>query len=235
MMSRIIASQYMSLDGVIEDPVGMENSGLGDWIGPFSRGPAGDRFKDGEVLSAAAVLLGRRTYDGFAAVWPTMKSDVADRMNALPKYLASRTVTKPEWNNTSLLGEDLVASVRDLRAKLDGNIIIYGSASICHALASAGRIDEYAIAPKSTISWRRRSRRGGDRQAGPGNVLWWLCRLFHGSRRAPLGGRLEPGVPAGRIGRTRSPSRIFSCAVVESAPFRSTCSWEVATSALPGR
>ena len=145
MMSRIIASQYMSLDGVIEDPVGMENSGLGDWIGPFSRGPAGDKFKDAEVLSAAAVLLGRRTYDGFAAVWPTIKSDVADRMNALPKYLASRTATKPAWNNTSLLGEDLVASVRDLKAKLDGNIIIYGSASICHALASADLIDEYAI------------------------------------------------------------------------------------------
>ena len=145
MMSRIIATQYMSLDGVIEDPVGMENSGLGDWIGPFSRGPAGDKFKDAEVLAAAAVLLGRRTYDGFAAVWPTIKSDVADRMNALPKYLASRTVTKPAWNNTSLLGEDLVASVRDLKAKLDGNIVIYGSASICHALAAAGLIDEFAI------------------------------------------------------------------------------------------
>jgi dihydrofolate reductase len=145
MMSRIIASQYMSLDGVIEDPVGMENSGLGHWIGPFSRGPTGDRFKDAEVLSAAAVLLGRRTYDGFAAVWPTIKSDVADHMNAVPKYLASRTIANPEWNNTSLLGEDLLGSVGELKTKVDGNILIYGSASICHALASAGLIDEYAI------------------------------------------------------------------------------------------
>ncbi len=145
MMSRIVVSQYMSLDGVIEDPVGMENSGLGDWIGPFSRGPAGDRFKDAEVLDAAAVLLGRRTYDGFAAVWPTLKGDVADRMNALPKYLASHTIANPEWNNTSLLGKDLSRSVAELKTKVDGDIIIYGSASICHALAPAGLIDEYAI------------------------------------------------------------------------------------------
>ena len=72
-MSRIIATQYVSLDGVIEDPVGMENSGLGNWIGPFSRGPDGDKFKDDELRDAAAVMLGRRTYDGFAAVWPTVK------------------------------------------------------------------------------------------------------------------------------------------------------------------
>ena len=144
-MSRIVATQYISLDGVIEDPVGMEGSGLGNWIGPFSRGPQGDAFKDDELNGAAAVMLGRRTYDGFAAVWPTVKSPAANRMNALPKYLASRTITRPEWNNTSLLGKDLVASVGDLKAKVDGNILIYGSASICHALLGAGLIDEVAL------------------------------------------------------------------------------------------
>jgi dihydrofolate reductase len=124
-MRKIIATLYISLDGVVEDPVGMENSGLGNWIGPFSRGPEGDKFKDEELDDAAAVMLGRRTYDGFAAVWPTVKSRMADRMNALPKYLASRTITKPEWNNTILLGYDLVGSVRELKSSGNGNILIF--------------------------------------------------------------------------------------------------------------
>lgn len=144
-MGNVIATQFISLDGVIEDPVGMENSGLGNWTGPFSRGPEGDKFKEDELNGAAAVMLGRRTYDSFAAVWPTVKSPLADRMNALPKYLASHTVAKPEWNNTTLLGEDLVASVRDLKTSVEGNILIYGSASVCHALMQAGLIDEFAL------------------------------------------------------------------------------------------
>jgi dihydrofolate reductase len=144
-MGKIIATQYVSLDGVIEDPVGMENTGLGNWTGPYERGPEGDTFKNDELNDAAAVMLGRRTYDGFAAVWPTMKNPLADRMNALPKYLASRTIAKPEWNNTNVLGEDLVASVRALKESVDGNIVIYGSASICHVLTEAGLIDEFAL------------------------------------------------------------------------------------------
>jgi dihydrofolate reductase len=144
-MGKIIATQYISLDGVIEDPVGMENSGLGDWTGPFVRGPEGDEFKENELRDAAAVMLGRRTYEGFAAVWPMVKSEAADRMNALPKYLASRSIARPEWNNTTLLGADLVASARELKASVQGNIVIYGSASICHALISAGLVDELAL------------------------------------------------------------------------------------------
>jgi dihydrofolate reductase len=144
-MSRIIATQYISLDGVIEDPVGMENSGLGNWIGPFSRGPAGDQFKDDELRNAAGIMLGRRTYEGFAAVWPTVKTPLADRMNALPKYLATRTLTAPAWNNTTVLGADLATSVRRLKATVDGDILIYGSASLCHALLRAGLIDEVAL------------------------------------------------------------------------------------------
>jgi dihydrofolate reductase len=144
-MGKIIATQYISLDGVIEDPVGMENSGLGNWTGPYARGPAGDAFKDTELRGAAAVMLGRRTYDGFAAVWPTVKSPMADVMNALPKYLASRSLKQPQWNNTRLLGNDLVASVPGVKSSIDGNIIIYGSASLCHALFAAGLIDELAL------------------------------------------------------------------------------------------
>ncbi len=144
-MAKIIATQYISLDGVIEDPVGMENTGLGNWVGAYERGPEGDAFKDKELNDAAAVMLGRRTYEAFAAVWPTAKNPMADRMNALPKYLASRTISNPAWNNTTLLGEDLAASVRALKTSVDGNIVIYGSASVCHALTEAGLIDEFAL------------------------------------------------------------------------------------------
>jgi dihydrofolate reductase len=144
-MGKIVVTQYISLDGVIEDPVGMENSGLGDWTGPFVRGPEGDRFKDDELRAAEALILGRRTYEGFAAVWPMVKSEAADRINAMPKYLASRTVAKPQWNNTSLLGDDLVAATRGLKASVQGNIVIYGSASVCHSLIGAGLVDEFAL------------------------------------------------------------------------------------------
>lgn len=144
-MGKIVATQYISLDGVIEDPVGMEGSGLGDWTGPFSRGPEGDRFKDDELNDAAAVMLGRRTYDAFAAVWPTVTSPFADRMNALPKFLASRTISAPEWSNTTVLGGELATSVKNAKASVDGNILIYGSASVCHELTRAGLIDEFAL------------------------------------------------------------------------------------------
>jgi len=145
MTGKIIATQYMSLDGVIEDPVGMEGSGLGNWIGPFSRGPEGDKFKEDELRDAEAMIYGRRTYDGFAAVWPTVKSEMADQMNALPKYLASRTITDPDWNNTKIIDGDLPAFARSLRSSATGNILIYGSASICHQLLKAGLIDELAL------------------------------------------------------------------------------------------
>lgn len=145
MAARIVVTQYISLDGVIEDPVGMEGSGLGDWTGPFTRGPAGDAFKQEELDEADAMIYGRRTYDGFAAVWPTVSGDFAARMNSLPKYLASRSIRQPEWSNTTLLGADVAASVARLRENHQRTILIYGSASVCHELARHDLIDEYSL------------------------------------------------------------------------------------------
>jgi len=145
MTGRIIATQYISLDGVIEDPVGMEDSGLGDWTGPYSRGPEGDKFKEDELRNASAMIFGRRTYDGFSAVWPAVPGDYAERMNALPKYLASRTIASPEWSNTVRLGDDLCASVAELKRMIDGNILIFGSGSVCHQLMRCGLIDEFSL------------------------------------------------------------------------------------------
>lgn len=145
MAATLIATQYISLDGVIEDPVGMEETGLGDWTGDFSRGPSGDAFKEQELFDADALILGRRTYDGFAAVWPQVPGDYAGKINAMPKYLASTTIRTPDWNNTTTLEGDLAEAVAGLKQACDGRILIFGSASVCHALFAAGLIDEVTL------------------------------------------------------------------------------------------
>ncbi len=156
MTSRIIATDYVSLDGVIEDPVGMKHSGLGDWTGPFKRGPAGDRFKLEELEAAKALLFGRKTYDAFAAVWPKVKAEAgfAERMNQLPKYVASRTLKNASWSPTTIMSGDFLAEASALKARFDADILIYGSASIVHTLAAQGLIDEYRLMIYPTILGR---------------------------------------------------------------------------------
>lgn len=145
-MRKLVVTQYISLDGVIEDPVGMENSGLGDWTGPFSRGPEGERLKQAELDAADALLLGRRTYDAFAAVWPHVTdSPFADRINALPKHVASATLTKGDWNNSSILAGNALAAVAALKQKPGGDILVYGSLKLVHGLQRAGLVDAYNL------------------------------------------------------------------------------------------
>lgn len=147
MPRKIVVTQYMSLDGVIQDPVGMEGSGLGDRTGPFERGPEGDRFKHDELFGSETLLLGRVTYDGFAAVWSVVEDETgfADRINGMPKFVASNSLHKAEWNNTTILSGDIVRKVRELKEGPDGDILIYGSAALVHALAPQGLIDAYNL------------------------------------------------------------------------------------------
>jgi dihydrofolate reductase len=156
MPRKVIVSQYMSLDGVIQDPVGMEGSGLGNWTGPFKRGPEGDQFKHKELFQCDAVLLGRVTYDAFAAVWPTLKDEAgfADRINAMPKYVVSGTLKKAAWNNTTILLGDAVSSIRGLKDSPGGNILVYGSAALVHALMPMGLVDEYNLMVFPTVLGR---------------------------------------------------------------------------------
>jgi dihydrofolate reductase len=144
---KIVVREYISLDGVIEDSVGMEHSGLGNWTGPFSRGPEGDRFKQQELFAADALIFGRATYEAFAAAWPHVKDETgyADRMNTLPKYMASSTLKSATWGQTTIWNGDLTAAAKALKAEgdRDGEILIFGSASIVHQLAPLGLVDEY--------------------------------------------------------------------------------------------
>ena len=156
MPRKIIVSQYMSLDGVIQDPVGMESSGLGNWTGPFKRGPEGDQFKHEELFQSETLLLGRVTYDAFASVWPTLKDEAgfADRINAMPKYVVSRSLEKAEWSNTTILSQDAVSSIKSLKNQTGGNILVYGSAALVHSLIPIGLDDEYNLMVFPTVLGR---------------------------------------------------------------------------------
>ena len=156
MIRKLVVTQYMSLDGVIEDPVGMEGSGLGDWTRPFARGPEGDKFKIEELFAADAVLLGRVTYDGFAAVWPTVKDEAgfADRINSLPKYVPSRTLAKADWNNTTIWRGDVAEEVRKLKAEPGREILVYGSAALVYALLEHDLVDEFRLMIYPTVLGR---------------------------------------------------------------------------------
>ena len=137
-MGKIVVTQFVSIDGVIEDPGGSESWDRGGWAFEYERGPEGDKFKLDEVMGADALLLGRVTYEGFAEAWPSREGEFADKFNNMPKYVVSTTLTDPEWNNTHVIGVDDVAG-------LDGQILVNGSVKLVNALLDAGLVDELRL------------------------------------------------------------------------------------------
>jgi dihydrofolate reductase len=152
-MGRIVVSEFVSLDGVMEDPGGAEGSPAGGWAFKFERGADGDRYKLDELMEAEAMLLGRVTYEGFARAWPTMDDEqgFAAKMNSMPKYVVSSSLQDASWENSTILRGDPVAEAAGLRAKIDGNILVAGSSSLVHALHDAGLIDEYRLMIYPTV------------------------------------------------------------------------------------
>jgi dihydrofolate reductase len=106
-MGRLVVSQFVTVDGVFEDPGGSEGSERGGWAFAFDRGDDGDKFKLDEVMASEALLLGRVTYEGFAAAWPSREGEFADKFNGMPKYVVSSTLASPEWSNTTVIGGDV--------------------------------------------------------------------------------------------------------------------------------
>jgi dihydrofolate reductase len=141
-MRRIVVSEFITVDGVIEDPGG-QHGGIGGWAFQFDRGAEGDKFKLEEVKSADALLLGRETYEGFAAAWPSMTDEVgfAEKMNGMPKYVVSNSLERADWNNSSIIRGDLVRQV----SELDGEILINGSARLVQTLIEHDLVDEYRL------------------------------------------------------------------------------------------
>ena len=148
-MRRVIVSEFVSLDGVIEDPGGAEESDRGGWSFQANRGAEGDKYKDEELASADALLLGRKTYQGFAAAWPQMEEQTGDygaRMNGYPKYVASRTLQEPlEWNNSTLIEGDVAEGVERLKRQDGKDILIFGSGELVRTLMEHDLIDEYRL------------------------------------------------------------------------------------------
>jgi len=146
-MGKVVVSQFITLDGVAEDPGGAEDFDRGGWAFEFSRGDEGDKFKLDEVMAADALLLGRKTYEGFAAAWPGRTDDMgfADKFNNMPKYVVSTSLSDPEWTNSHVLGDDLTAEVERLKSEVNGDILVNGSLQLVHALAAAGLVDEWRL------------------------------------------------------------------------------------------
>jgi dihydrofolate reductase len=144
-MGRIVVTEYISVDGVVEAPSGTEAFERIGWTEAFSRGPEGDAFKVEETMAADAMLLGRVTYETFAAVWPHVEGDFADVFNAMPKYVVSSTLTDPEWNNTTVVTGDLVEAVRGLQRRYERDIVVHGSPQLVQALVEHDVVDELRL------------------------------------------------------------------------------------------
>jgi dihydrofolate reductase len=143
-MGRIVVTEFVSLDGVMEDPGGAEHYRHGGWTFEFDRGE-GDEFKLQETRETDALLLGRKTYEGFAAAWPSREGEFADKFNSMPKYVVSSTLSKPEWNNSTVLGGELAEEAAKLLAATDGNIVVHGSAQLVQALIEDDLVDELRL------------------------------------------------------------------------------------------
>jgi dihydrofolate reductase len=146
-MGRIVVTEFVSLDGVIEDPGGSENFKHSGWSFEFSRGEEGDKFKLDETMESEALLLGRKTYEGFAAAWPSREDDAgfADKFNSMPKYVVSSTLESPEWNNSHVLKGDVVEEVKKLREQSGGDVVVHGSAQLAQTLLENDLVDELRL------------------------------------------------------------------------------------------
>jgi dihydrofolate reductase len=145
-MRRIVVTEFISLDGVVEDPGGSEGYKHGGWRFKFND-PAEMQYKVEETFAHDAMLLGRVTYEGFAAAWPGRTDDAgfADRFNSMKKYVVSSTLTDPAWTNSEVLGPDLKAEVERIKGEPGGDIIVHGSVRLVQSLLALGLVDELRL------------------------------------------------------------------------------------------
>ena len=146
-MGKLVVTEFISLDGIIEDPGGSEGSEHGGWSFRHPA-PDGEQFKGDELRDSDVQLLGRVTYEGFAAAWPAMEEATGDygkKMNAMPKVVVSTTLTEPTWNNTTIISGNVADEVARLKAQYDGAILVQGSATLAQTLAEHGLVDEYRL------------------------------------------------------------------------------------------
>jgi dihydrofolate reductase len=146
-MTKIVVTEFVSLDGVIEAPGGGEPYRHAGWTFAIDRGSEGDRFKLDEALASDGLLLGRTTYEGFAAAWPSMQGEFADKFNGMPKYVVSSTLSDEQasWSNTTVLRGELAAEIAKLREEDVGELVVHGSAQLVQGLLELGLVDELRL------------------------------------------------------------------------------------------
>ena len=147
-MGKVVVTEFITLDGVIESPGGGEGFAHDGWSFKFNRGEEADKFKNDELMAADAQLLGRVTYQGFARAWPSMGgNEFGDRMNNMPKYVVSRTLSAADtaWTNSTVIGDDVVGQISRLKEQVARDILIAGSAKLVQFLADHDLVDEYRL------------------------------------------------------------------------------------------
>ena len=144
-MGKIVVSQFVTLDGVMQDPGGAEGSERGGWAFRYERGVEGDRFKLDELMTSDALLLGRTTFEAFAEAWPSREGDFADKFNGMPKYVVSSTLAEPGWNNSHVISGDIAGEIARLRDAPGGDILVNGSGQLVSLLLERGLIDELRL------------------------------------------------------------------------------------------
>jgi dihydrofolate reductase len=148
-MAKLVVTEFVSLDGVMDDPGGSDGAKHGGWTFKFDRGDEGNKFKLDELLASDALLLGRVTYQGFAEAWPkvTDNEGYAQKMNPMRKYVVSTTLTDDEatWDNTEVIRGDVAGEIARLKAEPGGDILVHGSCSLVHSLMEYGLVDEYRL------------------------------------------------------------------------------------------
>ena len=145
-MGRIVVTEFVSLDGVMEDPGGSEKFKHGGWSFKFDRGADGDKFKLDETMDSTALLLGRKTWEGFADAWPSRDGEFADKFNNMPKYVVSTTLQNGDrWTNSTVIGGDVADAVSKLKREQDGNIVVHGSAQLTQTLLENDLVDELRL------------------------------------------------------------------------------------------
>jgi dihydrofolate reductase len=180
-MGKLVVTEFVSVDGVVEDPGGAEGYEHGGWTFEYDRGDDGNRFKLDELMEAEVQLLGRVTYEAFAEAWPSREGEFADKLNHDPKYVASTTLKDPEWQNTTVISGDVAAEVAKLKDRTEGVILVAGSATLVRTLLEADLVDELRLMVFPTVLGRgkrlfpdgidrRKLRLAESRQVGPDGV-----------------------------------------------------------------
>jgi dihydrofolate reductase len=182
-MGKVVVTEFITIDGVIQAPGGGEEFEHAGWSFEYDRGEEGDKFKLDELNGSDAQLLGRITYEGFAAAWPNMEDEqgFADKMNSMPKYVVSTTITDPSWENTTVISENVPEAVAKLRDQYDGDILIAGSAKLIQSLVENDLVHEWRLMVFPTVLGegkrlfdgglpRRKLKLTDDRPLGPDGI-----------------------------------------------------------------